>query len=318
MTATTTAPPATPASSAPAALTPDRAPWRVAVGSYVMLTKPRIIELLLVTTVPALCLAARGWPPLVVSVVTLVGGAMAAGSANVLNCVVDRDIDALMHRTERRPTARQTVSARNALVFGATLGVVSILLMALLVNGLAAVLTAGAIAFYVLVYTIWLKRRTSANIVIGGAAGCFPTLIGWAAVRGDISLAALLMFAVVFLWTPPHFWALAIHFREDYARAGVPMLPVVASERVVADRIVAYTVATVAVSLLLVPVGHLGPIYGVSAVVLGGVFLAEAVGLWRRTRAGARLRPLRLFHQSIAYLSLLFLALTVAALLHGR
>jgi protoheme IX farnesyltransferase len=291
---------------APAATPASPAGWRVTLNSYVTLTKPRIIELLLVTTVPALCLAARGWPPLVVSVVTLVGGALAAGSANVLNCVVDRDIDALMHRTERRSTARATVSAGRALAFGLTLGVVSILLMV------------GAIAFYVIIYTLWLKRRTSANIVIGGAAGCFPTLIGWAAVRGDVSLAAVLMFAVVFLWTPPHFWALAMHFRDDYARAGVPMLPVVATPAAVANQIVLYTIATVAVSLALVPVGHLGPVYGISAVVLGGVFLAEAVGLRRRVRAGVRVRPLRLFHQSIAYLSLLFLALSVAALLHGR
>jgi protoheme IX farnesyltransferase len=303
---------------APAATPASPAGWRVTLNSYVTLTKPRIIELLLVTTVPALCLAARGWPPLVVSVVTLVGGALAAGSANVLNCVVDRDIDALMHRTERRSTARATVSAGRALAFGLTLGVVSILLMVLLVNGLSALLTAGAIAFYVIIYTLWLKRRTSANIVIGGAAGCFPTLIGWAAVRGDVSLAAVLMFAVVFLWTPPHFWALAMHFRDDYARAGVPMLPVVATPAAVANQIVLYTIATVAVSLALVPVGHLGPVYGISAVVLGGVFLAEAVGLRRRVRAGVRVRPLRLFHQSIAYLSLLFLALSVAALLHGR
>lgn len=284
-------------------------------AAYVSLTKPRIIELLLVTTLPALVLAARGWPPLQISLVTLVSGSLAAGSANALNCVIDRDIDALMHRTARRAIPRHSVPPRSALVFGLLLGVVSVGAMALWVNDLSAMLTAGAIAFYVVVYTLGLKRRTSANIVIGGAAGCFPVLIGWAAVRNDISLTALVLFLVVFAWTPPHFWALAMHFREDYARAGVPMLPVVATDHAVIKQMFAYTWLTVAASLALVYVAHTGPLYAGAACVLGVVFVRELRRLSSAERAGAALFPMRVFHVSISYLTLLFLALAVDRLI---
>ncbi|MBN9618251.1 MAG: heme o synthase, partial [Actinobacteria bacterium] len=211
------------------------------IASYVALTKPRIIELLLVTTLPAMILAAHGLPRWWVVVATMVGGTLAAGSANALNCYVDRDIDALMRRTTHRPLARHDVSPRAALVFGLILGVVAVGLMGAVTNWLAAGLTAAAIAFYVVVYTMLLKRRTAQNIVWGGAAGCMPVLIGWAAVTGSLAWAPFVLFAVVFFWTPPHFWALAIRYREDYARAGVPMLPVVASPQRVAREIVIYS-----------------------------------------------------------------------------
>jgi heme o synthase len=285
---------------------------RATVGAYVALTKPRIIELLLVTTVPAMVLAAQGMPPLSLVLATLVGGSLAAGSANALNCWYDRDIDVVMHRTERRPLARQAVSPRNALVFGLVLGVLSVALLAVTTNVLSAVLALGAIAFYVVVYTALLKRRTSQNIVWGGAAGCMPVLIGWSAVTGTVSWAAVVLFMVVFFWTPPHFWALAMRFRDDYAAASVPMLPVVASPAVVASRIVAYSWAMVLTSLLLVwPLGVSGALYGVVAVLVGGVFLREAHVLQSRVRRGAAAAPMRLFHWSITYLALLFLAVAL-------
>ncbi|MDX6197846.1 MAG: heme o synthase [Actinomycetota bacterium] len=280
------------------------------ISAYVALTKPRIIELLLVTTVPTMVLAARGLPSGWLVLATLVGGSLAAGSANALNCWYDRDIDGVMHRTERRPLARHVVSPRNALVFGLVLGVVATVELALTTNLLSAVLADAAIAFYVLVYTMVLKRRTSQNIVWGGAAGCMPVLIGWSAVTGTVSWAAAVLFAVIFFWTPPHFWALAMRFRDDYATAGVPMLPVVASPAAVAARIVAYSWLMVATSLLLW-LDASGPVYGVSAVVLGVVFLREAHALQGRVRRGEAVAPMRLFHWSITYLALLFLAVAV-------
>jgi protoheme IX farnesyltransferase len=283
---------------------------RSRVAAYVALTKPRIIELLLVTTVPTMVLAARGLPSLWLVVATLVGGSLAAGSANALNCWYDRDIDGVMHRTERRPLARHVVEPRNALIFGLVLGVLATVELALTTNLLSAVLADAAIAFYVVVYTMLLKRRTSQNIVWGGAAGCMPVLIGWSAVTDTVSWAAFVLFAVIFLWTPPHFWALAMRFRDDYAAAGVPMLPVVATPAAVARRIVAYSWAMVAVSLLLLR-GASGPVYGVSAVVLGAVFLREAHLLQSRVRRGETVSPMRLFHWSITYLALLFLAVAV-------
>jgi protoheme IX farnesyltransferase len=288
-----------------------RAGLAATVGAYVALTKPRIIELLLVTTVPTMVLAARGVPSLGLLLATLVGGSLAAGSANALNCWYDRDIDVVMHRTERRPLARQAVSPRGALVFGLLLGVLSVALLAATTNALSAALALVAIGFYVVVYTALLKRRTSQNIVWGGAAGCMPVLIGWSAVTGSVSWAAVVLFLVVFLWTPPHFWALAMRFRDDYAAAEVPMLPVVAAPAVVAGRIVAYSWAMVAVSLLLVwPLGVSGALYGVVAVAVGAVFLREAYGLRSRVRQG-RAAPMRLFHWSITYLALLFLAVAL-------
>ena len=279
--------------------------------AYLALTKPRIIELLLVTTVPAMVLAARGYPGGWLLLATLVGGSLAAGSANTINCYVDRDIDQLMHRTRSRPLVLHQVAPRSALIFGLILGVAATLELGFTTNWLSALLADGAIAFYVFVYTIGLKRRTSSNIVIGGAAGCFPVLIGWSAVTGSVGWGAVLLFVIVFLWTPPHFWALAMRFKDDYAAAGVPMLPVVATPIFVARRIVAYSWLMVLASLALVPVSSLGLIYLISAVVTGGGFLFEAHALLARTSAGRDPRPMRLFHFSITYLTLLFLAIAI-------
>jgi protoheme IX farnesyltransferase len=284
-----------------------------AIRAYVALTKPRIIELLLVTTVPAMFLAARGLPPLWITVATLVGGTLAAGSANALNCYVDRDIDQVMKRTSNRPLPRHSVPPRSALVFGLVLGVVSVALLWATTNLLAATLALFAILFYVVVYTMWLKRRTSQNIVWGGAAGCMPVLIGWAAVTGSLSWEPWVLFAVVFFWTPPHFWALAIRFKDDYAAAGVPMLPVVATPGRVALEIVLYSWAMVAVSLLLWPA--MSWIYGVSALLTGAWFLYEAHRLHSRVRSGGELNSMRLFHVSISYLTLLSVAIAVDALI---
>jgi protoheme IX farnesyltransferase len=297
----------------PVGATGSRSPLAV-LRAYVALTKPRIIELLLVTTVPVMMLAAHGWPRWWTLVATLVGGTLAAGSANTINCVVDRDIDSVMKRTRRRPMAQAQIAPAAALRFGIVLGMAATLLLGLSVNWLSALLADGAIAFYVFVYTLGLKRRTPSNIVIGGAAGCFPVLIGWSAVRGDVGWPAIVLFAVVFLWTPPHFWALAMRFKDDYAAAGVPMLPVVARPAYVTRQIVAYSWAMVAASLLLVPFGA-GWLYAVAAVVLGAVFLVEAHRLHHRVSRGAAAKPMPLFHLSITYLSLLFAALAVSQLL---
>ena len=283
--------------------------WQT-VKAYIALTKPRIIELLLVTTLPAMILAAHGLPGWELVVATLVGGTLAAGSANALNCYVDRDIDALMRRTGHRPLARHAVSPVGALVFGAGLGVVAVGLMAFATNWLAALLTAAAIAFYVVVYTMLLKRRTSQNIVWGGAAGCMPVLIGWAAVTDSIGWAPVVLFLVVFFWTPPHFWALAIRYREDYERAGVPMLPVVASPLHVARQIVAYSWVTVATTLVLWPLAT-GWVYGVVAALAGAMLLLESHRLLSATAAGLPGKPMRLFHFSNSYLALIFVAVAV-------
>ena len=278
---------------------------------YLALTKPRIIELLLVTTVPAMVLAERGWPSLWLVLATLVGGSFAAGSANTINCYVDRDIDVRMHRTERRPLPASVVTPAEALRFGVILGAAATLWLGLLVNWLSAALALAAIGFYVFVYTLGMKRSTPSNIVIGGAAGCMPVLIGWSAVTGRVELPAFVLFAVIFYWTPPHFWALAMKFKDDYAAAGVPMLPVVAGLKETARQIVLYSWAMVAVSLLLHPVARLGYVYLGSSVVLGAMFLREAHGLAARARNGAALKPMRLFHWSITYLTLLFAAMAV-------
>jgi protoheme IX farnesyltransferase len=290
---------------------------RTTFSDYLALTKPRIIELLIVTTVPALVLAARGFPSFRVFAATLVCGALAAGSANALNCYLDRDIDALMHRTERRPLSRGSISPRAALTFGLVLGVVAVAGLALATNLLAAWLTVGAIAFYVLVYTALLKRRTSQNIVWGGAAGCMPVLIGWAAVTGSLAWTPVVLFGVVFLWTPPHFWALAFRFRRDYEAASVPMLPVVATAPVVARQIVLYSWAMVATSLLLYPVAHLSVVFLAAAIALGAVFLREAHALRARVARGDDPRPMRLFHWSITYLGLLCMAASIDVLVRS-
>ena len=287
------------------------------LGAFVALTKPRIIELLLVTTVPTMILAAGGLPPAWLVLSTLIGGTLAAASANVLNCVYDRDIDKLMHRTERRPLATGAISVRAALVFGAVLGIAAFAWLALVVNLLSAVLATAAIAFYVLVYTMWLKRRTPQNIVWGGAAGCMPVLVGWAAVTDSLAWTPWILFGIVFLWTPPHYWPLSLKFRQDYAAAGVPMLPVVRSAGQVAAQIVAYSWAMVAMSLLLWPVAGTSWFYGVVALVAGGAFIVEAHGLQTRVARGDRdPKPMRLFHGSITYLAVLFLAIALDPLLH--
>ncbi len=285
--------------------------------SLFQLTKPRIIELLLVTTVPTMLLAQRGLPSVKLLAATLLGGALAAGSANTLNCYIDRDIDALMRRTSRRPLVARggqaAIRPAEALISGIVLGAASTLLLGLLANWLAAALADAAILFYVFVYTIGLKRRTASNIVIGGAAGCFPVLVGWAAVTGTVSWPAVILFAIIFLWTPPHFWALAMKFRDDYAAASVPMLPVVASAATVARKILVYSYLMVAATLALVP--YSGWLYGGCAAVLGVWFLAEAHRLRGRVAAGESAAPMRLFHLSIAYLTLLFVAVAVTALI---
>jgi protoheme IX farnesyltransferase len=280
------------------------------IAAYVALTKPRIIELLLVTTLPVMILAAHGLPAWSVVVATLIGGTLAAGSANVLNCYVDRDIDAVMRRTVRRPLARHEVSPRAALVFGLALGAVSVALMGAVTNWLAGALTAAAIAFYVVVYTMLLKRRTSQNIVWGGAAGCMPVLIGWAAVTGGLAWAPLVLFGVVFFWTPPHFWALAMRYREDYSRAGVPMLPVVASPTAVARQIVGYAWLTVLCSLALGPLAA-GWVYEILAAGAGAVLLVAAHRVLRRTGRGMDARPMQLFHLSNSYLAFVFVAVAL-------
>jgi heme o synthase len=369
----------TPATDALPAITGRRSA-RVVARSLFALTKPRIIELLLVTTIPTMLLAQRGLPSIRVLLITLVAGACAAGSANTINCYIDRDIDAIMRRTSRRPLngrGRQAavIKPPEALVFGIVLGIVSTVLLGTLVNWLSAVLAVTAILFYVFVYTLGLKRRTPSNIVIGGAAGCFPVLIGWSAVTGRVGLPAVVLFAVIFFWTPPHFWALAMKFRDDYAAAKVPMLPVVASPAVVARKILFYSYVMVGVTLALAP--YAGWLYTAAALVLGGWFLAEAHRLHHRVAAmtfedgpagsaGARPAPaaaspaapghgavatavrvdtavaaaaqpeagqvtegacaglarpstnpapMRLFHLSIAYLTLLFAVIAVTALL---
>ncbi len=342
---------------------------RPVARSLLALTKPRIIELLLVTTVPAMMLAERGLPAPGLLLITLVGGALAAGSANAINCYLDRDIDAVMRRTSRRPLARPTslavIRPGEALAFGIALGIVATLMLGLLTNWLAAVLADTAILFYVFVYTLGLKRRTASNIVIGGAAGCFPVLVGWSAVTGTVGVAPVILFAVIFFWTPPHFWALAMKFKDDYAAAGVPMLPVVVPAWVVARKILFYSHLMVAATLALAL--YAGWVYAACAAGLGGWFLAEAYRLQSRVarltegaaavapvparaaegasatgpgpsgsggippasaaagiaegtcgglvRPSANPAPMRLFHLSIAYLSLLFAVIAVTSVL---
>jgi protoheme IX farnesyltransferase len=295
-----------------------RASVRDVVAAYVGLTKPRVIELLLLTTVPVMFFAQRGVPPLGLVLATVLGGTLSAGSANALNCVYDRDIDEQMRRTRRRALPRHIVSPLAALVFGLVLAVVSTLVLGLLVNWLSAGLALAASAFYLFVYTMVLKRRTTQNIVWGGLAGCFPALIGWTAVTGELAWPPVVLFLVVFFWTPPHTWALAMRYREDYAAVDVPMLPVRKPGVEVARQIVLYSYAMVAVSLLLWPVADTGPTYPLAAAVLGALFLVEAHLMWSRAKRGDELRvirPMRLFHWSNLYLSLLFVAVALDPLL---
>jgi protoheme IX farnesyltransferase len=288
------------------------------LAAYVGLTKPRVIELLLLTTVQVMFFAARGVPSLGLVVATVIGGTLSAGSASALNCVYDRDIDEQMRRTRRRALPRHIVTPAAALVFGLSLGVVSTVVLWLWVNPLSASLALLANAFYVLVYTMVLKRRTAQNIVWGGLAGCFPALIGWTAVTGELAWAPVVLFGVVFFWTPPHTWALALRYREDYANVDVPMLPVVKPAEEVGRQIVLYSWAMVATSLVLWPVAGTGWFYPVAAAVLGAVFLVEAHRMWGRARgteALSAIAPMRLFHASNLYLSLLFVAVAIDPLL---
>jgi heme o synthase len=285
-------------------------PVRSRLAAYVALTKPRIIELLLITTVPAMVLAAGGWPGTWLVVATLLGGTLSAAGANTLNCVYDADIDELMRRTRGRPLARHEVSPQNALVFGAALGASGFVVLWVTSNLLAAALSTAALLFYVFVYTIYLKRRTAQNIVIGGAAGAAPVLVGWAAVTGSLAVTPWVLFLIVFYWTPPHFWALAVRYRDDYASAGVPMLPVVAGVEHTTRRMLLYTGLMVGVSLLLVPVAGLRWVYLASALALGGWFLVDT---WLVYRDPAK--AMRLFTTSTVYLSALFGAAMVDVLI---
>ena len=283
-------------------------PLRARVAGYVALTKPRIIELLLVTTVPTMFVAEQGVPSVWLMVATVLGGTLAAGGANAVNMVVDRDIDALMERTKDRPLVTGVVSPRNALVFAITLEVVAFAWLVAFVNLLSAVLAVSATLFYVFVYTLWLKRTSTQNIVIGGAAGAVPVLVGWSAVTNSLGWAPIVLFLVIFYWTPPHFWALAIRYRADYAKAEVPMLPVVASLETTARRILFYTVILVALTLVFAPVADMGAIYLASALALGAVFTAFALSLRRDPSEGT---AMRLFTYSITYVTLLFGAIVV-------
>lgn len=287
---------------------------RQIVFAYIALTKPRVIELLLVATVPVMLLADRGSIDIGLIAVTLVGGWLGAASANTLNMVIDHDIDQKMKRTERRPLARHAVSRMHALVFGLVLGVASFAVLWTCANLLSALLVTATIAFYVFVYTMILKRRTWQNVVWGGAAGCMPTLVGWAAVTGSLSWQPVVLFLVIFFWTPPHTWALAMRYKEDYKAAGVPMLPVVATELHVAKQMVYYTWATVASTLVLV--WATGPIYAVVAIGAGAWFLRAVHKLLAATRRGEPITPLKVFLQSNEYLAIVFCGLAVDSVVH--
>jgi len=300
-----------------AALSPVRDLSAPDVGTrlkgYLALTKPRIIELLLITTVPTMFVAARGVPSVRLIVLTVLGGTLAAGGANAMNMVYDRDIDALMQRTKNRPLVTGIISPRAAVVFACFLEVAAFALLATTVNLLSAILAVSATAFYLGVYTMWLKRSSPQNIVIGGAAGAVPVLVGWSAVTGRLSLASFVMFGLIFLWTPPHFWALAVRYRDDYSAAGVPMLPSIADMAKVTRQILYYTVALVALSFVLIPTAHLGVVYVAAAAGLGAAFIRQAVGLCRDPSPG---RAMKLFGFSITYLTLVFLAMGVDAIVH--
>lgn len=287
---------------------------------YLALTKPRIIELLLVTTVPTMIVAANGFPRLWLIVVTLVGGTLAAGGANAFNMVIDRDIDAIMERTKRRPLVTGIMSVRSAALFAAALEVVSFVILALWVNELSAWLAMSATAFYVFIYTMILKRRSKQNIVIGGAAGAVPVLIGWSAVTNSLGWTPVLLFLVIFIWTPPHFWALAVRYRDDYEAAHVPMMPVVASLRRTTLEILVYSVLMWALTLMIGPSAHLGWVYAVSATVLGAMFTFYAFRLYRHALVGTAdvAEAMRLFHFSITYLSALFILMAVDVLVRSH
>lgn len=283
--------------------------------AYLALTKPRVIELLLVTTAPVMILAQGGIPNLWLVLATLVGGALSAGSAGAFNCYIDRDIDRVMKRTSSRPLVTGELTDREALVFSWVLGVVSTLWLGFLVNWLSAALSVAAILFYVLVYTLVLKRRTPQNIVWGGAAGCMPVLIGWAAVQDSLNWVPVILFGIVFLWTPPHYWPLSMRYRADYASVKVPMLAVVRGRTVVGLQVVLYAWATIACSLILIPVAHMGILYTAVAVASGAWFLIESHRLYSMAIRHGDVHPMRVFHSSITYLTVVFVAIGVDPLL---
>lgn len=285
------------------------------IRAYVTLTKPRVLELLLVTTVPVMILAQGGFPNPWLVVATVIGGSLSAGSAATFNMYVDRDMDAHMQRTENRPLVTGEVTPRGALIFAWTLAVVSTLWLLATTNWLTAALSVGAIFFYVVIYTIILKRRTEQNIVWGGIAGCFPVVIGWSAVTGSLSWAALILFVLVFLWTPPHYWPLSMKYKQQYEDVNVPMLGATRNGSQVGLQVILYAWATVACSLLLIPVADMGLVYTVSALVFGGWFIYESHVLYNRAVRGTEPRPMRVFHASITYLTLLFVAIAVDPLL---
>jgi protoheme IX farnesyltransferase len=284
--------------------------------AYVALTKPRVIELLLVTTAPVMILAARGIPDLWLVLATLIGGTLSAASANAFNCYIDRDIDKVMKRTSKRPLVTGELTPREALVFAFAIGAASIAFLWIFTTWLAAVLSLVAILYYVFVYTLLLKRRTPQNIVWGGAAGCMPVLIGWAAVTGSLDWAAIILFGVVFLWTPPHYWPLSMRYQDDYAAVSVPMLSVVRGRSAVGLQVVLYAWATVVCSLLLVPVAPMGVLYAVVAAVSGTWFIVESHRLYAGAIRGEELKPMRVFHSSITYLTLVFVAVGIDPLLY--
>ena len=301
--------------SAPDITRPRPNIWRKA-KAYFELTKPRVIELLLVSTVPTMILAQRGIPDIWLILATVIGGAFSAGSANSFNCYIDADIDKIMGRTRGRPLVTGELTKREAYWFAWGLGVLSVVWLGLLVNVLAATLSLAAILFYVFVYTLLLKRRTPQNIVWGGAAGSMPVLIGWAAVTNELAPAAWVLFLIIFLWTPPHYWPLSLRYKQDYTDAGVPMLPVVRNNQTVGVQIILYAWALVASTLLLIPVASMGLIYTITALITGAWFVVESYRLYRQATVGEIANPMRLFHGSISYLTVLFLAIAIDPLLH--
>lgn len=302
------------AAAAPAAARPS---FRARLAGYVALTKPRVIELLLITALPTMFLAAGGLPPIVPLLATLVGGFLSAGSANAFNMIIDRDIDRVMHRTQQRPLVTGVLTVFEARVFAWTLAVVSTVLLWTLATPLAALLSVAAIAFYVLVYTMLLKRRTEQNIVWGGIAGCFPVVIGWAGVTGSLDWPAWILFTLVFLWTPAHYWPLSMKYRDDYEAADVPMLGVVRGTPMVGIQVILYAWASLACTLLLIPVAGMGLVYTAVAVLAGGWFVWESHALYARAVRGEReLRAMRVFHASNTYLTLVFLAVGADVLVH--
>lgn len=284
--------------------------------AYLALTKPRVIELLLITTLPTMILAQQGLPNFWLVIATLIGGSLSAGAANALNCYIDTDIDKIMGRTKNRPLVTGELSGKEALIFSWIVAVASVLWLGFLVNWLASLISLAALLFYVLIYTLVLKRRTPQNIVWGGAAGAAPVLIGWAAVTGEVSASAWVLFLVIFLWTPPHYWPLSVKYKDDYAAAGVPMLPVVRSTKTVVQQILIYAWAVGASTLLLIPIGGMGLIYSITAVAGSAWFIIAAHKLYKEGLAGELKKPMSLFHLSNLYLTALFVAIALDPLLH--